>query len=136
MASKSLHKNTVFVLLVGLASWLVPGAGYFLLNEKKRALIILITILLTFLLGLYVGSIGVIDAVNSKAWYAAQVLTSPAVKFLAHMTSDGGFTVYGRPRDIGQIYTSIAGLLNLFCIVNAVYIAYTRVLDVQEGSND
>jgi len=36
------------------------------------------------------------------------------------------YPVYGRPNEIGQIYTSIAGLLNLLCIVNAVYLAHLR----------
>lgn len=113
-----------FPLIVGLFSWLVPGGGYFLLSEKKRAIIICITIVLTFCLGLYIGSIGVVDPVKSKPWYVAQISTSPLVLILGHHTSAGGFPVYGRPNEIGQIYTSIAGLLNLLCITNCVYLAH------------
>ena len=40
--------KTLFLPVVGLAAWFIPGAGYFLLNEKKRAIIIFITIALTF----------------------------------------------------------------------------------------
>ena len=42
------------------------------------------------------------------------------------------YTVYGRPNEIGQIYTSIAGLLNLLCIVNAVYWAHLRQTGKEE----
>ena len=39
------------------------------------------------------------------------------------------YYVFGRPNEIGQIYTSIAGLLNLLCIVNAVHISHMRQID-------
>lgn len=123
----NLKKNhTLFLLVVGLAGWLLPGAGYFLLGEKKRAIIIFAAISTTFCLGLYVGSIGVIDSVEAWPWYIAQIMNSPMVAALGYIAAGGGYPVYARPSEIGQIYTSIAGLLNLLCIVNAVYLAHLR----------
>ncbi len=122
----SKENHTLLLMIVGLASWLVPGAGYFLLNQKKRAVIIFATIVLTFALGLYVGSIGVVDPVGAKLWYVLQIMASPLVAAVGYTSAGGGFPVYGRPGEIGQIYTSIAGLLNLLCIVNAVYSAHLR----------
>ncbi len=114
------------LLIVALSGWLVPGAGHFILEEKKRAIIIFVTIVITFLTGLYVGSIGVIDPVGAWPWYLAQIMNSPAVVVIGHLTTAGTYPVYGRPNEIGQIYTSIAGLLNLLCIINAVYLAHLR----------
>ncbi len=122
-----------FLLVVGLLSWLVPGGGYFFLKEKKRAIIIFVTISLMFCTGLYVGSIGVIDSVRAKPWYAAQILNSPMVVAIGYFSAGGGYPVYGKPNEIGQIYTSIAGLLNLLCIVNAVYLAHLRRAEVSGG---
>ncbi len=122
----SQNNRSLLMLSVGLAGWLVPGGGYFLLKEYSRAVIILLTITLTFCAGLYIGSIGVIDPVGAKLWYATQLLFSPAVALIGHVTAVGRFGVYGRPAEIGQIYTTIAGLLNLLCIVNAVYSASTH----------
>ncbi len=121
MGLRSNENRLIFILLVGLLGWLVPGGGYFLVNEKRRAVIILLTITLTFALGVYVGSIGVVDPVEAKLWYVAQIMTTPAVAIIGHTTAGGGYPVYGRPAEIGQIYTSIAGLLNLLCIVNSLY---------------
>lgn len=126
MSRNQKEKNALFVLNVGLVSWLVPGGGYYLLREYKRAAIVFVTIVATFCAGLYAGSIGVIDPVGSWLWYIAQVMVSPLVILIGHHTAGGGYPVYGRPNDIGQIYTSITGLLNLLCIVNAVYIAHIR----------
>jgi len=146
------ENHALYLVVIGAMAWLVPGAGHYLLDEKRRAAVILVAIVLTFFVGLYVGSIGVIDPVNAKPWYAAQVMNSPAVFFLgdhvasryhaaeeearrqARMGRDAGRTmsqaylVFGRAGEIGQIYTSVAGLLNLLCIVNAIYVAHQRFL--------
>jgi TM2 domain-containing membrane protein YozV len=132
--------HALFLILVGALAWLIPGAGHFTLNEKRRGIVIFVAVALTFLAGLYVGSIGVVDPVNAKPWYAAQLMNSPAVLFLGDHVADAyraaqrasepaqAYLVYGRANEIGQIYTSIAGLLNLLCIVNAVYMAHLQSL--------
>ena len=124
MGLRSNDNSPLFLMTIGLVSWLIPGAGYYLINEKKRAAIIFVAIVLTFSVGLYVGSIGVIDPIGSKPWYAGQMMFSPVVVALGYITAGGGYQVYGKPNEIGQLYTSIAGLLNLLCVVNATYLAY------------
>ena len=126
MAWYSGKNHAGFLVVVGLLAWVVPGAGHFVLNEKKRAIIIFATIVLTFCTGLYIGSIGVVDPVAAKSWYVAQIMNSPMVAILGQLTVTGAYPCYGRPNEIGQIYTGIAGLLNLLCIVNAVYLARLR----------
>ena len=124
MANREGQGNVPFLLVVGLLGWFIPGAGHLVINEKRRAMIIFVIIVATFTIGLYIGSIGVINPVSAKSWYVAQIMNSPLVAALGHMTKVRGYCVFGRPNEIGQIYTSIAGLLNLLCIVNAVYIAH------------
>ena len=126
MAPRSREGHIMFLLIVGLMGWLVPGAGHLVIKEKKHAIIIFAAIVLTFATGLYIGSIGIINPVGAKPWYVAQLMNSPAVAALGQLTRTGDYPVYGRPNEIGQIYTSIAGLLNLLCIVNAVYWAHLR----------
>ena len=123
---RSKENHTIFMLTAGLLAWLVPGAGHLLLKEGKRALIIFVTIVFTFCAGLYIGSIGVINPVGAKPWYVAQIMNSPMVAVLGHLATTAHYPVFGRPSEIGQIYTSIAGLLNLLCIVNAVYLAHLQ----------
>lgn len=129
MARSWKDNHALYLVTIGLLAWLVPGAGHYALNEHRRAAVICATIVLTFLVGLYVGSIGVIDPVGAKPWYAAQIMNSPVVFLLGRLSATGHFPVYGRPNEIGQIYTSIAGLLNLLCIVNAIYLAHQRRIE-------
>lgn len=124
MPKRSTTDRGLFILVVALLSWTVPGAGFAVMKEYKRAVIVFIAITMLFAMGLYIGSIGVIDTVNAKPWYFAQIITSPAVELIAQKTRSGAYPVYGKPMTIGQIYTMVAGLLNLLCIVSASYMAY------------
>ena len=112
MTRQSRFDHGIFLIIVGLAAWAIPGAGHFVIKERKRALIIFVTITLTFLTGIYIGSIGVVDPVGAKIWYYGQVMTSPVVTLVGRITeqtvTDGGDKVYfsyGHPNSIGQIYT-------------------------------
>lgn len=124
--NKQDDSSAIFLFTVGLAGWAVPGAGYWLINEKKRAAVIFIAILTTFAIGLYIGSYGVVNPVHAKPWYLAQILTSPAVAILGHFSTVNDMLIFGRENDYGQIYTGIAGLLNLLAIINSVYLAYAK----------
>ena len=128
---KKASKDTDVMLLVtvGLLGWIIPGAGYFLIKEKSRAIVIFVTITLTFGVGLYMGSIGVINPVNAMPWYIAQILVSPFVAILGHISTVEKLLVYGRTNDFGQIYTGIAGLLNLLSIVTSVYLAHVKATE-------
>lgn len=125
MANQSKLDRGLFLVVVALLGWAVPGGGYLAIKETKRAVIIFIVITATFLTGIYIGSIGVINPVEGWAWYIGQIMTSPVVALLANLTEAQGYESYGRPCDIGQIYTAIAGGLNLLCIVSALYLAHS-----------
>jgi hypothetical protein len=47
--------------LIALCGWLVPGSGYWLIGQRTRAIISGSVILLTFLAGILIGGIRVID---------------------------------------------------------------------------
>jgi hypothetical protein len=126
-------KNTAYLVLVGVAGWWIPGAGHWLIGQQKRAAIIFLSISFAFVLGIWLGSIAVIDA--KTPWYWAQMLNSPAVAYLAHLSGSVlNLKSYGKPREIGEIYTGVSGMLNLLCIINAVYTAHCYSLNTKKSS--
>jgi uncharacterized membrane protein len=116
-----------YLLLVGVAGWWIPGAGHWIIGRPKRAAMIFFSIVFAFVLGIWLGSVAVIET----PWFWAQILSSPAVAYLAHVSKTLGLESYGKPREIGEIYTGIAGMLNLLCIVNAVYLAHCDTIKEQ-----
>ena len=123
MRNKPKNENALY--FIGLLAWLIPGAGHWLLGEKNRGAIIFLAICTTFLFGIMLGTIDVIDPQQHKAWFCAQVLCGfPTIitTILAQKLTDITIMdIFGRSRDIGQVYIGVAGLLNLLCILDALY---------------
>ena len=139
MKPRSVFDQTFWLVLVGLAAWAVPGGGHLMIRQWKHALVIFIVISCLFVVGLWIGSIGVVDPAGAKPWYYAQILTSPAVGLIGQAAHHGGYSVVGRPADTAQIYTALAGLLNLLCVLNAIYRSYTGIGEIighEEGGNE
>ena len=135
--------------VVAIAAWLVPGLGYVLIGERRRALFAGITIFIVFLLGLLIAGVRCVDvpgfdvdgtlkrqgsqtiltnqpirAIADKPWYIPQILAGP----LTIATSIWSVEISGsvdkstaRLWDIGTLYTAVAGMLNLLVIIDAAH---------------
>lgn len=135
--------HALLLIVVAALGWAVPGGGYLLLGETRRAVIVFVVIAAIFTIGIYVGSVGVVDPVTEgigilgrlNPWYLAQVLNSPIVFLVGKITAAGAYPVYGKPQEIGQLYTSISGLLNLLCVINCVSVAHMGPRRVRGGKD-
>lgn len=54
-------------VLVAIASWLVPGLGYWMIGQTARGVTIGVTVVLTFLAGLLIGGIRVLEVPGFNA---------------------------------------------------------------------
>src|SRR5436190_1622697 len=75
--------------VVAMLGWLIPGAGYWLLGQRLRAIVIGVTILLIFAGGVLVGGIRIVQAPDmsgqgtlgarllQRPWFMGQVLAGP-----------------------------------------------------------
>lgn len=127
--------------LVALVGWLVPGAGYFLIGQRTRALVVGVSVVVLFLLGMLIAGVGVVEApalsgggslvgrILAKPWFLGQVMTGPAA-LISAMISQGVSDTYpaakARLGEIGTLYTAVAGMLNLLAIIDASHRAATK----------
>jgi hypothetical protein len=131
MSSQS--SSSVPAPIVALATWVVPGSGYWLIGQRARALTVGITILSLFVLGLVIGGTKVVDlppgvlsspvnAVSQKPWFVGQILAGPITLLTASVgRSEDYFSSHSRVNEIGTLYTAVAGMLNLLAIIDAAY---------------
>ncbi|MEN6384685.1 MAG: DUF6677 family protein [Phycisphaerales bacterium] len=111
--------------IAGIFAWCIPGAGHWIIGERKRAAVIFVSLTIAFVIGIFLGSIAVIEI--KSPWFYAQILFSPIAAYIGHLSGSVlHLESFGRPREIGEIYTGIAGMMNLLCIVNAVYLAHKK----------
>ena len=119
--------------IVALATWIVPGAGYWLIGQRTRALTVGVTIIILFILGLVIGGVRVVDvpsgvlttpvnAVSQKPWFVGQILAGPITLIASSIGhDDANFASHSRVNEIGTLYTAVAGMLNLLAIIDAAY---------------
>jgi hypothetical protein len=119
--------------IVALATWVVPGSGYWLIGERARGLTVGVTIIVLFVLGLLIGGVKVVDpppnalsspinAITQKPWFVGQILAGPITLLTASIgSSEKYFTSHARVNEIGTLYTAVAGMLNLLAIIDAAY---------------
>lgn len=114
------EKKPAYLLV--LLAWLIPGAGHWYLGLCARGVVICVTICVTFFLGMVLGSMEIIDPQYAKGWFLAQVLGGlPALMGAALQDKAEPITaIYGRGVDLGQVYTGVAGLLNMLCIIDVL----------------
>ncbi len=132
MSKKMSPSNTLHLVAIAVAAWLVPGAGFLLQKRFKHAAIVMTAVVVIFVIGIYVGSIAVVNFESAAPFYVkgAQMLNSPVVFFISAYSAKNAMTVYGWPCEVGQIYTSTAGWLTLLAMVQAVYWSYLEKRDL------
>ena len=140
MAADAAHSPAVPPPLVALAGWIVPGAGYWLLGQRTRAITVGVTILLVFVFGILISGIrvvqapdmngggGVMQRVLTRPWFIGQVLIGPVgigsayiSDQLAHSEKYANIEAKARLAEIGTLYTAVAGMLNLLTIIDAAH---------------
>jgi len=129
----SQSSSSVPAPVVALATWIVPGSGYWLIGQRGRALTVGITIIILFVLGMLIGGVRVVDvpngvlssplnAVSQKPWFVGQILAGPMTIICSSIGHDDAyFASHSRVNEIGTLYTAVAGMLNLLAIIDASY---------------
>jgi hypothetical protein len=119
---------STFPYLVLLAGWLVPGAGHLLVGKWVRALLIFVSILGMYLLGL--GLAGKVYTPNTGdildiLGFAGQ-LGMGVLYVIARLFSLGATSAVNTLADYGTKFLIVAGLLNLIAAVDAHSLANGR----------
>jgi Family of unknown function (DUF6677) len=122
-------------LHAAVAGWLVPGLGHWVLGQRKRAVILAVTIVSLWLAGWLISGVSGFDRHDHFAWFLGQSLIAPSIGVEwwherikpPRGTPDPNDTdvayepSYGRVSEQGILYTALAGLLNLLAIMDVVY---------------
>jgi hypothetical protein len=132
------RSNTPSVLRVptaGLLAWLIPGMGHVYLGFRRRGLILLVTITLTFWMGVAIGGVrGTVDPNNRRAWFVAELCAGVNTIAALYIHNSLGMVPKAEPNrsgtqayvghwlsvDVGIHYAGVAGLLNVLVILDAV----------------
>lgn len=111
-----------------LAAWLVPGFGHLLLGRKWRALILSVSILAMFFLGIamqgqfFASESGSFLQILGHFGELCVGVVMPAASFFGYSGGDPFFV----SSDYGTAYLIAAGMLNVLAVLDAYDIAMGR----------
>jgi len=121
-------KSPVAPVVVFFVAWLVPGAGHLLLRKWGRGVLLLVSIVAMFSIGIalqgkvYVPNTSeLLDVLNFAGDLGTGILY-----FAARGMDLGAASVQTAVSDYGSKFIVVAGLLNLICAVDAHSLATGR----------
>lgn len=124
--------------LAVVLGWLVPGAGHLYLGQRIKALVLFTLILGTFLGGQVLADFKCVfyrksPTLKSQLWFYGQAgVGLPTLLFsLTNEAHDEGWEAKERFEnspgfEMGTLWTTVAGLLNLLAVVNVYDVYYRR----------
>lgn len=130
-------------LAAGLLGWIWPGLGHLRNGETRRGRLVMLGVVGLFLTGVLVGGVDCVDRREDGLWFIAQagagpiafltdaantwLLKSGKVGTLLPMTLPNGamsqvnsFRSVGVVNDMGTLFTSMAGLMNVAALLDAL----------------
>ena len=119
------HPVTVRSIVVLILGWLLPGAGHFMLRKWVRGLLLFISVLAMFVLGImmqgkvYSPNTGdILDMLGFVGDVGSGVLY-----FAAQIVDLGRGAIHIAVADYGTKFIIVAGLLNIMAAIDAHHIA-------------
>lgn len=118
-----------------IATWLIPGAGHFMLGQRGRGVILLACIGLLWVGGFFIGGVSVFDRKGHPVWFMGQMLIAPSILVEGYHRSlqtagqpprpddpAGQYQPsFGHVHEQGVLYTALAGMLNLLAVMDVLY---------------
>jgi hypothetical protein len=124
-------------------AYALPGLGHLALGRPKRAACIFIGVMGLFFGGIFIGGIDAVDRKEDFWWFVGQAGVGP-VAFAVDRVHQNWFKVQdeaaaggprtmlpdenpknrkslGHPNEIGALYATIAGMLNVICVLDCLW---------------
>ncbi len=109
-------------LCAGL-SWLVPGLGHAKAGQKDKAIVLGLSVLIVFALGLVFSSGQAVDRAHYSVWWIGQNLFGGGSLFASLVTGPMRSTGTPIDLDLGIVLCTVAGLMNLVVMCDAYTVA-------------
>ena len=116
------------LVVLCLASWLVPGAGHLWQQRRQKGLVFLVALPLMFAIGLWLkGTIFPFQFAEPLSGLAAIAELGAGVPWvLARVAGAGAGTVTASTWEYGNTFMIVSGLLNFLVILDAFDIGMGR----------
>lgn len=103
-----------------ILAWLVPGAGHFAIGRRWPGIFVAGSILPLFFGGMWLAGFVNVNPQAHPWMFGAQVFAGGPALAAAALTTDTVISRFHPYQSAGELYTAIAGLLNLVAIADVI----------------
>lgn len=114
------------VWLATAITWLVPGAGHYLLGRRGKAILYFSLITFVYLVGLWLGEFRNVSLKNFELHFIAEAFYGGLTFPLLWLTQNLELDRFNPLLDVGVLFSAVAGLLNVCVMVDVYETAYPR----------
>ena len=121
------RSETTLQPVPAIAGAIVPGAGYIVFGDVRRAVLVFVGVMGLVLGGILIGGIDVIDRKQDPFWFSVQVGAGPVVVVadVIHQNqlkpNNVNTPSIGRVNEIGSLYVALAGFLNAIAVIDCLW---------------
>jgi hypothetical protein len=131
------HRKPQWHILAPTLTWIIPGLGHWIIGQRRRGIILMVTIPSLWISGLLIGGLGSCNRDRNPAWFMAQSLFAPSILVNHYQSKNTAYPLgkyedpdlnawkvepsFGHANEQGILYTALAGLLNLFCTLDIIH---------------
>lgn len=101
-----------------LLGWLVPGAGHVAQGRVGRGVLVFVMLVGTFVLGTVLAEGSNLSRVRHFYYWGGQVFLGPVAFVIEMIHGHGAMTRLPAYNDAGIVSASIAGMLNVLCLLD------------------
>lgn len=127
-ADRAPSAHPLFLSLVCLAAWLIPGAGHLWQGRWQKGVVLVVTVPLMFAIGLLLdGRLFPFELAQPLVALAALASLANGLPYVAAVVMNlGEGVVTAATYEYGNTFVIVSGLLNMLIVIDAFDIALGR----------
>jgi hypothetical protein len=115
-----------------LLTWIAPGLGHLYLGQRSKAILLFSVITFIYVFGMVLSRFLNVSLERHGIYFAAQIFYGGATLIAEALTRNLRWTQFNSLHDVGLLYTSVAGLLNIIVMVDIYEILHPREVPAHE----
>jgi len=115
-----------------LLTWIAPGLGHLYLGQRGKAILFFSVITFIYVFGMALSGFLNVSLERHAIYFAAQIFYGGATLIAELLTRNLRWVNANPLHDVGLLYTSVAGLLNIIVMVDIYEILHPREVSAHE----
>jgi hypothetical protein len=115
-----------------LLTWIAPGLGHLYLGHRGKAILFFSIITFIYVFGMLLSDFLNVSLDRHAIYFAAQIFYGGATLIAELLTRNLRWVNANPLHDVGLLYTSVAGLLNIIVMVDIYEILHPREVSAHE----